>query len=100
VIIISSSVVIDAGNVGALGPDMACPRMRVCLGVHCMEPMVGGDDFDSRVRHGCRLADHDVFLVADYKALRGDGGTASILWVMRPDLQPLAIASSSMAMMP
>lgn len=65
---------------------MACLRVGVCLGVHGVEPMVGGDNLDIRVRHGCRPADRDVFLVADYKTLQGDEGTASILWVMGPDV--------------
>ena len=86
VIILSPLVVVDAGNIPALGPDMACLRVRVCLGVHGVEQMVGGDDFESRVRHGCRPADHDVFHVANYKTLRGDDGTDSIAWVVRLDI--------------
>lgn len=40
--------------------------------------MVGEYDFNIRVRYGCRLADHDVFLVADYEILRGYEGTGAL----------------------
>lgn len=46
VIIFSPLKVVDAGHILALGPDVACPRVRVCPGVHSMEPMVGRDASD------------------------------------------------------
>lgn len=48
---------------------MSCLRVRVCLGVYGVQPMVGGDDLDSRIRNGRRIADHDIFCVTDYETL-------------------------------
>jgi hypothetical protein len=50
IVILSPSKVVGAGSIFTLGPNMAVLWVWVCLGVHGMEPMVGGDEFDSRVR--------------------------------------------------
>lgn len=46
---------------------------------------VGMHQIDTGILHGYRLTDHDVFLISDGKALRGDVSADSILKVMRPD---------------
>jgi hypothetical protein len=84
--ILTPLVVVDAGHFPALGSDMTCPRTGVCASVHGVEPVVGGNNFHSRISNGRRLTDHDIFFVADYKTLRGDACAASILWVMRSDV--------------
>jgi hypothetical protein len=61
-------------HIPALEPDMTCLWMRVCSGVHGVEPMVSERNCNSRILHGCRLADHDVCFVTDYKALQRDAG--------------------------
>lgn len=83
--ILSPSVVVNAGLVPALGPDLDCLWVGVRLSIHRVEPVVIGDNFLGRVQHVCRLAHHDIFLVADYKTLQGDVSVAAASWEVRPD---------------
>lgn len=100
VTVFSPSVVIDACHVPALRSDMACSRVVVCLSVHGVEPIIGRDDFNSKVCHGRRLTDHDVFLLAGFKTLRGDVGAASTRRGMSLHIYFLAIFPSSVARSP
>jgi hypothetical protein len=55
--VLSSTVVVDAGNDSAFWPDVAYPRMGIRSGVHGVEPMVGRDESGSVVHHSCYAAD-------------------------------------------
>lgn len=92
-IILSLSVVVNTGLVPALRPDLAGLGIGVCAGIHGVEPVVSGDDADSRVRQCLHLAEHDIFLVAGYQALEGDTGTTSTPQVMGPNSYLSAIVA-------
>lgn len=79
-------IVICAGLVPTLGPELPRLLSGICTGIHSMEPVVGGDELSGRVSQSRRVADHDTFLVADYEALTVDTATASAIQVMRPDV--------------
>ena len=72
--------------------------MRICISIHGMQPRVGGKDLQkSRHYHGYPLTNADVFLILEYKTLRGDAGAVIICWVMRSEVYLLAILAASMA---
>jgi hypothetical protein len=47
--VFSVPVVVDAINGPVLWPDAGCLWMRVCVGVHGVEPLLGRVDLESRI---------------------------------------------------
>lgn len=80
-------MVVHTGLVPALGPDVVCLRVGVCISIHGVEPLVGGNDLNGRVHYGCRRADLDVVHVPGHETLPGDASIASVFQVVRYDFE-------------